>query len=70
MRRHVARCGKLIRTLRHQNDFRIAIGGRITISIGVSNLPHDANEMDKLVDCADSALYASKRSGRNRLTIV
>jgi len=43
-------------------------GGRITISIGVSNLPHDANEMDKLVDCADSALYASKRAGRNRVS--
>jgi diguanylate cyclase (GGDEF)-like protein len=42
--------------------------GRITISIGVSNLPGDAKELGKLVDCADAALYASKRGGRNLAT--
>ncbi len=43
-------------------------GGRITISVGVANLPVDATTMDRLVDCADSALYASKRGGRNLVT--
>jgi diguanylate cyclase (GGDEF)-like protein len=42
--------------------------GRITISIGVASLPLDANMLEKLVDCADAALYASKRGGRNRVT--
>jgi diguanylate cyclase (GGDEF)-like protein len=42
--------------------------GKVTISVGVANLPIDATEMGKLVDCADSALYASKRGGRNRVT--
>ncbi|MFZ5471293.1 MAG: diguanylate cyclase [Myxococcota bacterium] len=43
-------------------------GGRVTISVGVSNLPADASEQERLVDCADSALYASKRAGRNKVT--
>ncbi len=40
-------------------------GGKVTISIGVASLPTDATELEKLVDCADAALYASKRGGRN-----
>ncbi len=43
-------------------------GGKVTISVGVANLPIDATEQGQLVDCADSALYASKRSGRNKVT--
>jgi diguanylate cyclase (GGDEF)-like protein len=43
-------------------------GGRVTISVGVSNVPVDSTEQDRLVDCSDSALYASKRGGRNRVT--
>ncbi|WNG18783.1 diguanylate cyclase [Cystobacter fuscus] len=43
-------------------------GGHITVSIGVATLPTDAAAQDHLVDCADSALYASKRGGRNRVT--
>lgn len=43
-------------------------GGKVTISVGVAHLPGDAAERTKLVDSADSALYASKRGGRNRVT--
>jgi diguanylate cyclase (GGDEF)-like protein len=43
-------------------------GGHITISIGVACFPVDAQDQDTLVDCADSALYGSKRSGRNKVT--
>lgn len=42
--------------------------GKVTISVGVANLPVDAVELERLVDCADSALYASKRGGRDRVT--
>lgn len=42
--------------------------GKVTISVGVANLPIDAVEQGVLVDCADSALYASKRGGRNKVT--
>ncbi|HEX8819021.1 MAG TPA: diguanylate cyclase, partial [Archangium sp.] len=42
--------------------------GHITVSIGVATMPDDSLTQDNLVDCADSALYASKRGGRNRVT--
>ncbi|WP_370458858.1 diguanylate cyclase [Aggregicoccus sp. 17bor-14] len=42
--------------------------GKVTVSIGVANWPVDATEQDRLVDCADAALYASKREGRNLVT--
>jgi diguanylate cyclase (GGDEF)-like protein len=45
-----------------------AEGGRVTISIGVAVFPDDANRIDLLVDCADAALFAAKRSGRNSVT--
>lgn len=43
-------------------------GGHITVSIGLASTPSDATTQDNLVDCADAALYASKRGGRNRVT--
>jgi diguanylate cyclase (GGDEF)-like protein len=43
-------------------------GGKVTISVGVATFPTDATEQARLVDAADSALYASKRGGRNKVT--
>jgi diguanylate cyclase (GGDEF)-like protein len=42
--------------------------GHITISIGVASFPLDASAQEKLVDCVDAALYASKRGGRNKVS--
>jgi len=42
-------------------------GVKVTISIGVSSLEHNVNKPDELVNQADKALYAAKRSGRNRV---
>jgi diguanylate cyclase (GGDEF)-like protein len=42
--------------------------GRLTISVGVANLPVDATTLERLADCVDAALYASKRGGRNLVT--
>jgi diguanylate cyclase (GGDEF)-like protein len=39
--------------------------GRLTISIGVATFPADARDGATLMDCADAALYAAKRAGRN-----
>jgi|SRR5215217_1014919 len=43
-------------------------GGHVTVSVGVSHFPTDANTQEGLVDSADAALYCSKRTGRNRTT--
>ncbi len=40
---------------------------RVTASIGVVAFPSDGSEPDTLLAKADSALYESKRSGRNRV---
>ena len=42
-----------------------APSGRVTISIGTAVFPDDATEMGELVDCADAALFAAKRAGRD-----
>lgn len=39
-----------------------------TISIGLTVYPHDATTVSDLIDRADRALYATKRSGRNGIT--
>jgi diguanylate cyclase (GGDEF)-like protein len=39
--------------------------GRVTISVGVATFPEDARELAPLVDCADAALFAAKKRGRD-----
>jgi diguanylate cyclase (GGDEF)-like protein len=39
----------------------------VTISVGVGVFPADAETVDDLVHAADTALYAAKQSGRNRV---
>ncbi|MFP5502800.1 MAG: diguanylate cyclase, partial [Candidatus Sericytochromatia bacterium] len=42
---------------------------RVTISIGVASFPEMAESATELFERADQALYASKRGGRNRVTV-
>jgi diguanylate cyclase (GGDEF)-like protein len=51
-------------------DDEPAIGLRITVSIGVSGLPEDAESLEGLVEVADRALYEAKRRGRNRVVLA
>jgi two-component system, cell cycle response regulator len=39
----------------------------VTISIGLAGLGDASDTLDKLLKRADSALYAAKREGRNRV---
>ena len=41
--------------------------GEVTVSIGVASFPADANDVQSLIEAADSALYKAKESGRNRV---
>jgi len=43
--------------------------GSITVSVGISCYPDDANEMDELIDHADIALYEAKDRGRNLIAM-
>ncbi len=40
-----------------------------TISLGVSEFPNDANDIDELINKADSAMYHAKRTGKNKVVI-
>ncbi len=42
-------------------------GGVLSISVGVASFPDDAEDHAALLRAADEALYAAKRSGRNRV---
>jgi diguanylate cyclase (GGDEF)-like protein len=42
----------------------------VTISIGVAAFPDDGQHLEALIDTADLAMYASKQSGRNRVTLA
>ncbi len=44
--------------------------GRVTVSFGIATFPDHASSRDSLVLAADRALYHSKESGRNRVSIV
>ncbi len=42
---------------------------KIAASIGVAGYPTDADEIKKLLSCADAALYKAKEVGRNRTVV-
>ena len=48
-----------------------AVAGVVTVSIGVcGRKPQIADDPDCLVACADAALYAAKRLGKNRVEMA
>lgn len=68
------KAGKQIESLINRIHQKLAEGWRIedhhftpTASIGISFYPQDANNFEDLVKNADSALYESKKSGRNQV---
>ena len=47
--------------------FTMGGGMSLTCSIGIATFPGDARERDGLVICADQAMYAAKKLGRNQV---
>lgn len=64
MAEHV-RCAVEKHSFKLSNGLSISI----TISIGVAVFPSTENEVSKLIEQADKALYKAKRTGRNRVVL-
>jgi len=43
---------------------------KVTISLGVASLSHDATSISKIISNADKALYRAKETGRNRVVYI
>ncbi len=42
---------------------------RVTVSIGISSAPQDTIDVNELIEMADKALYYSKETGKNRVSL-
>ncbi|HXG36363.1 MAG TPA: PAS domain S-box protein, partial [Dehalococcoidia bacterium] len=61
---------KLAEELRKLVETRIQVnGGTATISLGIASFPEDAQSAETLIYGADSAMYAAKSAGKNRVGI-
>ncbi len=49
------------------NAWQAKIPKKITVSVGIASFPEDAEDKEKLIFCADGALYEAKRHGRNQV---
>ena len=56
--------GNLNLTFTHSGE-----ASKLSISGGIASYPDDADNVDDLIKMADEALYKSKSTGRNRLTV-
>ena len=64
-------CAEHVRAAVEAHDYAYdGIGLRVAVSLGVAEWDADMTKSDELLRKADDALYLSKQSGRNRVTIA
>ncbi|NNF98243.1 MAG: EAL domain-containing protein [Desulfobacteraceae bacterium] len=63
----LARAIQIAERIRQAIEKEPCAGINITISLGVSSIEFNTNKPDELINQADKALYAAKKSGRNRI---
>jgi diguanylate cyclase (GGDEF)-like protein len=56
--------------LRRRVAERTLDAGAITLSVGVAEFPGHGDSGEALIEAADSALYAAKRAGRDRVVVA
>ncbi len=44
--------------------------GKLSVSIGIATFPFDGHTAEEILKAADQAVYASKKNGRNRITVT
>ena len=66
---HAIQIAERIRSGVETNTFILSSGTKIdiTVSIGVASYPENTDEIEKLLEISDIALYAAKHSGRNKV---
>ena len=64
---YLDKAAEIAERIRQTIEKKSCSGVNITISLGVSCLESNTNKPDELINQADKALYAAKKSGRNRV---
>lgn len=64
---YIEEAAQIAERIRQAIEKKSCSGVKITVSLGVSSLELNTNKPDELISLADKALYAAKKSGRNKV---